>query len=140
HPVTEKGEDIYVHAKIMIVDDLVLKVGSANMNNRSMGLDSECDVTIDSGRPANRGSRPAIEAIRNDLMAEHLGVEPADIARTFDQTGSLIATIEQLRGPGRGLKPYVPPEVSDTAKAVAKTEVADPESALESFEPYGHRR
>jgi phospholipase D1/2 len=42
-PVTEGGLDIYVHAKIMIVDDQFFRVGSANLNNRSMGQDSECD-------------------------------------------------------------------------------------------------
>ena len=140
YPVTERGEDIYVHAKIMIVDDLILKVGSANMNNRSMGLDSECDVTLDGRRPANQGSRIQIAALRCDLMAEHLGVEPGEVARTFDETGSLIATIERLRGDGRSLRLYRPPEVSAPAKAVAKTEIADPESANESVEPFAHKR
>ncbi|MFC7609045.1 phospholipase D-like domain-containing protein [Teichococcus aestuarii] len=43
HPVNEAGTPIYVHAKIMIMDDRVLKIGSANLNNRSMGHDTECD-------------------------------------------------------------------------------------------------
>lgn len=140
YPVTEKGEDIYVHAKIIIVDDLVLKVGSANMNNRSMGLDSECDVTIDAGRSANEGCRIPIAALRCDLMAEHLGVSPGEVARTFEETRSLIATVERLRGPGRSLRLYQPPEFSASAKAAAKSEVADPESANEEFEPVARRR
>src|SRR3546814_15315510 len=40
-PVTEAGDPIYVHAKIMIVDDVILRVGSSNMKNRSLGLDRE---------------------------------------------------------------------------------------------------
>ena len=48
---------IYVHAKMMIVDDEILRIGSANFNNRSMGLDSECDVFIDCARPAQRPLR-----------------------------------------------------------------------------------
>src|SRR5690606_18641475 len=44
HPQTEGGEPIYVHAKVMVVDDEVLRVGSSNFNNRSMRLDTECDV------------------------------------------------------------------------------------------------
>ena len=55
-PVTEAGEDIYVHSKIMIVDDDLLRVGSANMNNRSLGLDSECDLMIDGARRGRSGS------------------------------------------------------------------------------------
>jgi phospholipase D1/2 len=139
YPVTERGEDIYVHAKIMIVDDLLLRVGSANMNNRSMGLDSECDVLIDAGTEANRGHRIEIAALRNDLMAEHLGVAPADVARAFEETGSLIAAVEQLRGEGRSLRPYRPPEFNAAAEAIAESEVADPESAEAPFEPLARR-
>ena len=53
-PVTKDGEDIYVHAKIAIVDDRLLRVGSSNLNNRSQRLDSECDVTLDCALAANR--------------------------------------------------------------------------------------
>jgi phospholipase D1/2 len=140
YPVTEEGADIYVHAKVMIVDDLMLRVGSANMNNRSMGLDSECDVLIDARREANRGARIEIAAWRNDLMAEHLGLEPADVARTFEETGSLIETVERLRGPRRSLRPYRPPDVGEFAAAVAESEVADPESTDQPFEPITRRR
>ena len=65
-----------MHAKILIVDDRVLRVGSSNLNNRSLGLDSECDVTIDARRPANHGARDTIRAIRDGLIAEHSGVTP----------------------------------------------------------------
>ena len=40
-------------AQFAIVDDRLLRVGSSNLNNRSLGLDSECDVTIDAALPAN---------------------------------------------------------------------------------------
>jgi len=140
YPVTEKGADIYVHAKLMIVDDLMLRVGSANMNNRSMGLDSECDVMIDARRPANRGCEPKIGELRCDLMAEHLGVSPGAVARLFAETGSLIATVEQLRGTGRSLRPYRVPSFNGAAKAIARSEVADPESADEPFEPLAQHR
>lgn len=43
YPVAADGTPIYVHAKIMIVDDRFLKIGSSNLNNRSMGFDTECD-------------------------------------------------------------------------------------------------
>jgi phosphatidylserine/phosphatidylglycerophosphate/cardiolipin synthase-like enzyme len=47
---------ICVHAKMTIVDDEVLHAGSSNMNNRSMRLDTECDVTIDAAHPGNEGA------------------------------------------------------------------------------------
>jgi phospholipase D1/2 len=139
-PVTEGGKDIYVHAKIMIADDLVLKVGSANLNNRSMGLDSECDVLIDARLPANKGARESIARLRCDLIAEHLGVEPAEVAACFKKTGSLIATIERLRGGGRTLMPFQPPEFGAALTAVAKKELLDPESPDQPFEPLAGNR
>lgn len=139
-PVTEGGEDIYVHAKIMVVDDVVIRVGSANINNRSMGLDSECDVMIDARLPGNESAGPTIKRLRADLIAEHLGAEPRDVVSCFERTGSLIATIERLRGSGRTLLPFVPPDFAAPLKAVAKGELLDPESPGDAFEPRSRRR
>jgi hypothetical protein len=110
------------------------------MNNRSMGLDSECDVMIDARRESNRGVRMEIAALRADLMAEHLGVEPADVGRCFEESGSLIATIERLRSAGRSLRPYAPPDFSAAAETLAESEAADPESADQPFEPLARGR
>ncbi len=140
YPVTEKCSDIYVHAQVMIVDDQMLRVGSANFNNRSMGLDSECDVMIDAGRPENRSSEARIAELRCDLMAEHLNAEPDEVRRTFEETRSLIATVERLRGEGRSLRLYRPPEVGALPRAIAKSEAADPESADQPFEPFSQHR
>ena len=132
-PVTEGGNDIYVHAKIMIVDDIFLRVGSANLNNRSMGLDSECDVLVDGRRrPA---AKAAIRAIRADLLAEHLGVDAKECRDWLNEEGKLIATIEKLRGRGRTLVPFEPPKAAAVQKAMAKSELLDPEASDELFEP-----
>jgi phosphatidylserine/phosphatidylglycerophosphate/cardiolipin synthase-like enzyme len=140
-PVTAGGTDIYVHAKIMIVDDKVIRVGSANVNNRSMGLDSECDVVVDAHLAANRGAEAAIERLRAGLLAEHLGTGPAEVAAAFGETGSLIATVERLRGPpGRTLLPFRPPEFNAVLTAVAKKELLDPEGPDQPFEPLGRNR
>ena len=41
--------DTMMHSKVMIIDDRFLRIGSANLNNRSMGTDSECDLAIEAG-------------------------------------------------------------------------------------------
>jgi phosphatidylserine/phosphatidylglycerophosphate/cardiolipin synthase-like enzyme len=105
HPVTAAAEPVYVHAKIMITDDAVLRVGSSNSTIRSLGLDTECDVTIDAAL-ADADERATIAAIRDGLIAEHLGVDAAEATRRIADSGSLIATIEALRGGGRSLRPY----------------------------------
>jgi phosphatidylserine/phosphatidylglycerophosphate/cardiolipin synthase-like enzyme len=131
HPVTRDGAPIYVHAKIMIVDGRILRIGSANMNNRSMGLDTECDLLVEA-RDESDAAR--ITAIRNGLLAEHLDRAPDEIAATLDQTGSLIGTIERLRGDGRTLRPYEARTLSETETWLADHEVLDPESPGEMFE------
>lgn len=139
-PVNEAGENIYVHAKITIVDDRVIRVGSSNMNNRSMGFDSECDVAIDSDHDGNGHAAPTIAAIRANLMAEHLGVEDAEVQRMLAETGSLIATIERLAGEGRTLRRFVPAEPNALEKKIAEEEMLDPESAEDVNEPITKRR
>jgi phosphatidylserine/phosphatidylglycerophosphate/cardiolipin synthase-like enzyme len=134
HPQTADGVPIYVHAKILIVDDRILRVGSSNLNNRSLGLDTECDVTIDARSDANEGARPAIRAARDGLIAEHLGVTVEAVARRFDESGSLIAAIEALRGGGRSLIPYRVPDLGEVEAWLADNEVLDPESPEEMFE------
>jgi phosphatidylserine/phosphatidylglycerophosphate/cardiolipin synthase-like enzyme len=138
-PRTKGGDPIYVHAKTAIVDDRLIRVGSSNMNNRSMGLDSECDVTIDAALSANCGIEPTITRLRESLIAEHLDVEPADVARNFERTGSLIDTIEALRGDGRSLErlDLVAPGPLD--EFIAENELLDPTSPDAMFESLTER-
>ncbi len=100
NPVTAKGAPIYVHAKVMIVDDCFLKVGSSNLNNRSLGFDSECDLSVElrPDAPEGKATSRAILDLRHDLLAEHLGTDIASFQAALEQTnGSLIRAIESLR-------------------------------------------
>jgi len=101
HPMTRGGEPIYVHAKVTIVDGEILRIGSSNFNNRSMRLDSECDIAIDTTRPANVHLKAQVAAVAFDLLAEHLDSDPSTVSEQFRATGSLIATIAALDRNGR---------------------------------------
>ena len=135
HPFTTAGEPVYVHAKITIIDDAQLRIGSANMNNRSMRLDTECDVSVDAARGASEAIEPQIAAIRNGLLAEHLNVPVERVAALIDQTGSIIQTIERLRRPGHSLRPYEIPDLASVTAWLADNEILDTESPDEMFEP-----
>ncbi len=139
HPVTEAGDAIYVHAKITFIDDRQLRIGSANLNNRSMRLDSECDVIVDVALNGDNSLTTAIAALRDDLLAEHLGVAPEDVTAALADTGSLIATVERLRGAGRTLVPYEDPDLSAVEAWLADHEVLDPEGPEEMFEALSAR-
>ncbi|WP_440979790.1 phospholipase D-like domain-containing protein [Sphingomonas pseudosanguinis] len=139
HPFTAGGEAIYCHAKILIADDRVFRLGSSNLNNRSMRLDTECDLALAVEPDSDAAER--IAAIRDDLLAEHLGVAPAQVADTFARTGSLIATVEILRGAdGRTLRPYEIPDLSSVEEWLADHEVLDPEGPDEMFEAISARK
>ena len=106
-----------VHAKVMIVDDRTARVGSANLSNRSMGLDTECDLVLDADLDARLG--PAIASLRNRLLAEHLDCDPQAIADALAARGSLIEAVESLRGRARSLEPLPRPAPADERDAPA---------------------
>ncbi len=82
-----KTEIIYIHSKLMIVDDAYVICGSANINDRSMkgSRDSEFAVLIKEKRSEistmnNKKYKAAkfASSLRKALMAEHLGIKPDD--------------------------------------------------------------
>lgn len=142
HPVTAGGQGIYVHAKLMIVDDRYLRIGSSNFNNRSMRFDQECDVALEAGGSDQRAEK--IISLRNDLVAEHLGTTPESVEETLRQTGSLIAAIERLRAESEKtskarLRPYETPDITDLDRWLADHEILDPEGSDAVFEPIEKR-
>jgi phospholipase D1/2 len=125
------GEDfLNVHSKLLLVDDEFLTVGSANLNNRSMGFDSECNLAIEA-----RGEeriRVAIRTLRHRLLAEHLGKDRDAVAAKEEETGSLLRTIDALRGGARSLE-LLNPQVSASVDAlVPPGDVVDPEKPIEA--------
>jgi len=132
-PVTQGGAPIYVHAKIVLMDDTLMRVGSSNLNNRSMGFDTECDLSVEAipGMAGEDGLRAKISGLRDALVAEHLDVAPRAVeAAIVAANGSLIGAIEALRGPGRSLVPFEPPDFGTLADEVLReSELLDPERA-----------
>lgn len=117
-------ERIIVHSKLLITDDRLLRVGSANTSNRSMGLDSELDIAIEAG---DRGVADAIAGLRRRLLAEHLGATPAAVAEAEERGGGLIATIESLSGGDRCLRPLDGRVDEDLEREIPDDRLIDPE-------------
>jgi phosphatidylserine/phosphatidylglycerophosphate/cardiolipin synthase-like enzyme len=87
--------NIYVHAKMMIVDDVFLGVGSANLNRRGLYHDGEINVfTVPQALKTNRAN--PIAALRRSLWAEMLDLpiatagplleDPVAAAHLFDRS------------------------------------------------------
>lgn len=124
--------DVMVHAKLMVIDDCFLRVGSSNLSNRSLGLDSECDLAVAAadGSPESL----AIGAVRNRLLAEHLGAPADAVAQALGRRGSLIGAIESLRGGARTLEPLDCRVPDDIDGMVPETGLLDPEKPIEPQE------
>jgi phosphatidylserine/phosphatidylglycerophosphate/cardiolipin synthase-like enzyme/uncharacterized membrane protein YdjX (TVP38/TMEM64 family) len=97
---------VAVHSKVLIVDDRLLKLGSANLSNRSMGLDTECDLAIEAPAGAGPGdpTARAIARFRTRLLAEHLGTAPDLVEQRVAERG-VAGAIAWLRGGPRSLAP-----------------------------------
>jgi len=127
-PGLAAGLCLNVHAKLMVVDDRLLRVGSANLSNRSMGLDTECDLAIEAEDEDTAG---VIAGFRNRLLAEHLGVEPGRVAAALQAHSSLVAAVEDLRGGARSLD-LLEGEVPESLdREVPESALIDPERPLD---------
>ena len=123
----DKTADTMVHSKVMIVDDVFLRVGSANLNNRSMGTDTECDVAI---HATDDRSRATVTRIRNTLLGEHCGVGAEEVAACLERTGSLVKTADMLSARGHSLRPVQDGDPDPEELAATIGAVADPEHTV----------
>ena len=129
YPVTESESPIYVHAKILILDDELIRVGSSNLNNRSMGFDTETDLAVEASQCGDPDQmRADISDLRAGLVSEHLGVSKEELAEALEASGgSLISAITALKGDGRSLRLFEEADVNGEANILAENEFADPE-------------
>lgn len=123
-PVTSPNRPILVHSKVLIADDRIARVGSSNLSNRSMGLDTECDVAIEA--PGDDGVAEAIASFRNRLLAEHLGTEESSIESTLEARGTLAAVFDRFAGKDRTLRP-IHPDVKEWDALVPDDTIVDPD-------------
>jgi len=151
-------EELYIHGKILIVDDRIVICGSSNINDRSqLGFhDSELSIVMEDRRPlASRMNHQPYTAghhaatLRRMLWREHLGLLPA---QTLDASGDINA-----QPPGDGANDFcatdewddfVADPLSDdlwemwTSRASTNTQVfrhifhADPDDNVRTFEDY----
>ena len=119
---------ISLHGKITIIDDNLLRIGSANLSNRSMGLDSECDMVIEA---SNEQEREQISAFRERLLSEHLDMDRERLQQSLAQSGSLISLIDECQDKPRTLQ-LLDCQVADFAnQMLPSSAVVDPERPLD---------
>ena len=102
-----------VHSKVFSVDDSLFCVGSANMSNRSMAFDTECNLAVEApAGEAGERVRTAIARMRARLLGEHLDVAPEAVMTSVRDHG-LHRTVELLRRERRldVMEPVITPEM-----------------------------
>ncbi len=131
-PRTPAERTIIVHSKVAIIDDRIVRIGSANLNNRSGGFDTEVDAVIKANRREDEG---AIARFRARLLGHFVGEAPADVEVMTAQRG-LAATVDTLaRSSGWRLCPLSPVPMGPLASLIADYHLGDPLDARDSWRP-----
>ncbi|NIR59338.1 MAG: hypothetical protein GWO02_07360 [Gammaproteobacteria bacterium] len=123
------GTSLAVHSKLLVADDALLRIGSANLSNRSMGFDTECDLWVEAGEGTEVAG--AIARLRAELLGEHLGVPPGAVVEAQRRTGSLIAAVESLRGGARSLEPLAGEVPESLDRLIPDSALIDPERPMD---------
>ncbi|HEY5412565.1 MAG TPA: phospholipase D-like domain-containing protein, partial [Caulobacteraceae bacterium] len=140
-PVTTLGRTIIVHAKLTIIDDTLLRIGSANINNRSFGFDMECDLSLEATGPGSAANRAEITRLRNTLLAHWLGCAQTTLDEALGRTAGVGAALESLRTGGYcRLRPLEPKPLAPLAAFIAAYHLGDPVGPGDSWRPWKRRR
>jgi phosphatidylserine/phosphatidylglycerophosphate/cardiolipin synthase-like enzyme len=83
--------EIYIHSKLMIVDDLFVTLGSANLNHRSMAVDSEINISVLDPVKAT-GLRKKIWHQLTGGTADGGDGSKSEVSETFDAWTDLMKT------------------------------------------------
>ena len=140
-PETDAGRTVIVHAKCTIIDDMMLRAGSTNLNNRSSGFDTECDLAIEAAAgDAGAAARAAIHRHRCRTLGHFLGKSPEQVQAAVERTGSLNKAIEALDdGPLRRLRRLEPVPIGPMARLIATHHLGDPVTPADSWRPWRRR-
>jgi phosphatidylserine/phosphatidylglycerophosphate/cardiolipin synthase-like enzyme len=123
-PDKQGGEkELVIHSKLLIVDDHFIRIGSSNLNNRSEGLDTECDLAIEASTNAHR---LAISTLRYRLLAEHLETTPETVRETERSLRSLNSAVDALNVGKRGLRHFAIDVSKGETSPLTGTTLVDP--------------
>jgi len=136
-PRTSAGRAIIVHSKVAVIDDRLVRIGSGNLNNRSWGFDTECDVAIEAARPEDQG---AVARFRSSLIGHFVRAAPGDVEQLTAErglTGALDALVPESGG---RLEPLEARPLDPLSLLIATYHLGDPTDAFDSWRPLSRPR
>jgi phosphatidylserine/phosphatidylglycerophosphate/cardiolipin synthase-like enzyme/uncharacterized membrane protein YdjX (TVP38/TMEM64 family) len=129
HVSDDSGHEsqVYVHAKTMICDDRAVMVGSANLSNRSMKVDSEVMMALG----LDKSSTAAPKLLRR-LLGIHLGHSQEQIDQSLESTHSINRTIRDLsKGSHHQLRNLEIGCSGPIRRKLADTQLLDPDDPID---------
>ncbi len=140
YPLTAEGRSIIVHSKLTLIDDELVRIGSANLNNRSTGFDTECDLSAEAAwGTAGAQMRQAIHSFRSHLLGHWLGQSEAAVDAAIEAGGSLHAAVESFDGPGRRMHQIEIRPIGPFWELIAAFHLGDPAGPADSWRPWRRR-
>ncbi|HZN04108.1 MAG TPA: VTT domain-containing protein, partial [Candidatus Polarisedimenticolia bacterium] len=130
YPMASRAREIptFIHSKVLVADDVLLRIGSANLARRSMGLDTECDLAVDGS--GDSGARAGIRLVRDRLLGEHLGLTAEEVAAEVARAGSLRQLVDGRAGEDRTLVRIDPATLEEPSLPDAVKAAADPDGPV----------
>jgi phosphatidylserine/phosphatidylglycerophosphate/cardiolipin synthase-like enzyme len=139
-PRTAKGRSIIVHSKLTIIDDDLVRIGSANLNNRSTGFDTECDLSVEAEvGAAGEDARAAIKSFRLRLLGHWLNIPPEALEAFIEADGSIHRAVERFDAPGRRLQAIAITPIGPLWEFIAAYHLGDPAGPKDSWRPWRRR-
>lgn len=136
-PVTHAGKTIIVHSKVAIIDDSFLRIGSANLNNRSAGFDTEFDVAF---QAHDEATEQAFARLRAQLLGHFNSFSPSMIEDITREQG-LLAAIQVADHPERThLIPLEPVKMDPMSAFIAAYHIGDPIDPIDAWRPFLRKR
>lgn len=116
-----------IHSKICAIDDRYFRVASSNLSQRSMTMDTECDLIL---KADTEQQRAEIRRARNDLLAEHTSRSIEEVDQLIEQGKTLYPLIATKEETGCRLQEMDDSIFTDQKMQTVARALADPEEPL----------
>lgn len=121
-----RQSQVYVHAKLLIIDDRTLFAGSANLSNRSMKVDSEVNLIF-----ASQDQAEEVHRVLCRLLGIHAHCPEAKAAEAVSTNSSLKGAISALgRNSLHRLRKLEAKTDSPILQKLGDTQLLDPDEPL----------
>ncbi len=126
----DEGASLNMHSKVFFMDERLCSIGSANLSNRSMACDTECNLSIEARGPEAARIATAIGGLRARLLSEHLGTSPERVRQALFERHRLCAAVDALARQPRTLRDFEPVPPPELDALIPEQALFDPERPI----------